>query len=386
MKSQNLCKEDGSYLIGYCCLHTLQLTLANAIQKRIGPGKLGSRNATQLIHSIYDLQTTTEVDLWRKLYFKAAGNLDISNVKFKKIAAPIITRWWTVGVADSDFLDKFPIFLELCKLLRNVYTSENSRNKISSSILSLSREAVIISDVNLIACYHDAFLNKNFAWLQKGDTAIGNSPGFLGRHMLARYYLMHLQLNKLMNSGWKQSEAMQKFALHLEQEEMRQEMDDPVNTNQRITYKTFQERKADLFFSDSLKALEKHYTCYSQELLFLSLYGKAFVTQTVARILLNKDCPQLADGFLFKSEVHQAQVNILDFAKFVKDRIIVSDQLLSFHIQRIDKDELQKLAGKFTNNPPYTFKFLLFLFAHLFPTRWSRRSNIVRSLQTLVKI
>ena len=303
----------------------------------------------QLIHSIYDLQSTTEIALWKNLYYKAARDIELTDVKFKKIAAPIITRWWTVGVTASDFLENYPIFIQLCKNIRNTYTSENARNKIASGILSLCKEAVIISDTNLIACYHDAFLNNNFAWLQKGDKAIGNSPGFLGRHMLARYYLMHLQLSKLMNSGWKTSEEMKIFTCHLKRDEMKQEMDDPSNPNQRITYKIFQERKADLFFSDSLKALEKHYKRYSQELLFLSLYGEAFVTQTVARIILNKDM-QMADGFLFKSEAHQVQVNVNDFAKFVKVRVVVSDQLLSCHIQRVHRDDLQKLAGEYINN------------------------------------
>ena len=360
MMKQGLCKNDGSYLLGYCCLHTLQLTLSNSIQNRIGVGKLENRNAMQLIHSIYDLQAAIEIDLWKKLYFKAAEEIGETVIKFKKIAAPIVTRWWTVGAAATDFLEKFPIFIQLCKNIRNVYTSENARNKIASSILSLSKEPVIISDVNLISCYHNAFLDKNFAWLQKGDKEIGNSPGFLGRHMLARYYLMNLQLKKLMNCGWKTVEEMKKFVLGLEGEEMKTEMEDPSNPSQRITYKIFQETKANHFFSDALRALEKHYMRYCEELLFLSLYGETFLTKIVSMILLNKDIVFFSEKF--SSETHGVQIDMNDLAMFVKERITLSDQLSNFHIQKIPKCNLQKLAGKNQSFQVHLLQLLCWLF------------------------
>ena len=311
-----------------------------------------NRNAMQLIHSIYDLQASMEIGLWKKMFINAAKTIGEDSPKFKKIAAPIITRWWTIGAAATDFLEKYSIFITLAKHIRNINTSDKAKNKIASSILSLCKEPVIMSDVNLIACYHETFLNKNFAWLQRGDEAIGNSPGFLGRHMLARYYLMHSTLKKLMNSGWKDSEAMKKFTLGLEREDMKEQMDDPSKPDQRITYKTFQERKADYFFSDSLQALEKHYKRYCEEFLFLSLYGETFVTQTVSSILLNKNETWFREGFLFQSEIHGAQVDMDDFTKFVKERVDIGEQISNFHIKRIDQCDLQKLSGKKKNVVP----------------------------------
>ena len=193
MRKLNLCKDQRVYLIGFCCLHTLQLTLSNAISNVIGLGKLEGRNAMQLIHSIYDLQKTMEIGLWRKEYSKAANEVGQGSVKFNKMAAPILTRWWTVGEAASDLLEHFPIFMKLCENVRNAHTSDSAKNRIASSILSLSRVPVILSDVNLISCFHDAFLNTHFSWMQKGDKLVGNTPGFLGRHMFSRFYLMQLQ-------------------------------------------------------------------------------------------------------------------------------------------------------------------------------------------------
>ena len=47
MDNLDLCmKEEGSYLVVMCCLHTLQLTLSNAMLSVIGKGGLEERTAT----------------------------------------------------------------------------------------------------------------------------------------------------------------------------------------------------------------------------------------------------------------------------------------------------------------------------------------------------
>ena len=155
---------------------------------------------------------------------------------------------------------------------------------------------------------------------------------------------MNLQLKKLINCGWKTVEEMKKFVLGLEGEEMKTEIKDPSNPSQHITYKIFQQTKANHFFSDALQALEKHYIRYCEELLFLSLYGETFLTKIVSMILLNKDIVFFSEKFL--SETHGVQIDMNDLAMFVKERITLSDQLSNFHIQKIPKCDLQKLAGK----------------------------------------
>ena len=63
-----LCIDEESYLIEFYCLHTLQLTLANAMALTIGKGGIEERNAMQAIHSFYDLQEALNFDVWKLLW------------------------------------------------------------------------------------------------------------------------------------------------------------------------------------------------------------------------------------------------------------------------------------------------------------------------------
>ena len=72
----NLCVDDNKYLIGFCCLHTLQLTLSNAVEATIGVGGLENRNAMQAIHAFYDLQNHMEYGIWKKEWQEAAKVVD----------------------------------------------------------------------------------------------------------------------------------------------------------------------------------------------------------------------------------------------------------------------------------------------------------------------
>lgn len=49
-------------IIALCALHGLNCIFLEAFQKVIGVGKLGNRNAVQLIHAIYDLQQVYGVE------------------------------------------------------------------------------------------------------------------------------------------------------------------------------------------------------------------------------------------------------------------------------------------------------------------------------------
>ena len=179
MNERDLCVKDGSYLVGMCCLHTLQLTLSNSMSYIIGKGGLEERNAAQAIHAFFDMQEAMEFGLWQMHWESAAADMGFDDdlVKVKKIAAPILTRWWTVGQAAKNIIEYFPILIEMVKRFRNANPSNNKLNKIASGLLSLIAEPIIVSDIKLIACFHDTFLNQHFDWLQKGDQDIGGTPG-----------------------------------------------------------------------------------------------------------------------------------------------------------------------------------------------------------------
>ena len=362
MKERNLCVDDGSYLVGMCCLHTLQLTLSNAMGYVIGKGGLEERNAAQAIHAFFDMQEAMEFGLWKMHWEDVATKmgLDVDLIKVKKISAPILTRWWTVGEAAKNIIEHFPILIEMAKMFRNVNPSNNKLNKIASGILSLMNEPIIISDIKLISCFHDTFLNQHFDWLQKGDQDIGDTPGYLGRHMLVRYFLMHSDLEKMINNGWKNGGGkMEPFLNSLEEECLNCPILDPADPSKKksTTGKKIQSRKADLFFQVSFNILQKHYDVFCERLLFLSLYGEQCSSQTVARVLLNIQDFSAGDHKMVKSEAQNDRVVDIDaFELFLKKKVDVEKQMTyngsndeedtgSIHIHRL-KAYLRLLAGK----------------------------------------
>ena len=285
-------------------------------------------------------------------------------VKVKKIAAPILTRWWTVGQAAKNIIEYFPILIEMVKRFRNANPSNNKLNKIASGLLSLIAEPIIVSDIKLISCFHDIFLNQHFDWLQKGDQDIGGTPGYLGRHMLVRYFLMYSDLEKMIDSGWKNGGGkMEPFLNSLQEEPLNCPILDPADPLKKntTTGNKIQSRKADLFFQVSFNILQKHYDAFCERLLFLSLYGEQCSSQTVARVLLKIEDFSAGDHKMVKSEAQNGRIVDIDsFELFLKKKVNVEEQMTysdsndeentgSIHINRL-KAYLHLLAGKQTNH------------------------------------
>ena len=88
MDDLGLCVGKESYLVGFCCLHTLQLTLSNAMNETIGRGGLEERNAAQAIHSFFDLQESVEFGAWVLHFRDVATELGFASendtIKVKK--------------------------------------------------------------------------------------------------------------------------------------------------------------------------------------------------------------------------------------------------------------------------------------------------------------
>ena len=344
MNDLNLCADN--YLIGYCCLHTMQLTLSNALNLTIGKGGLDNRNALQAIHTFYDLQEAMEFGLWKKEWARAASQTGKGGLKVKKMAAPILTRWWTVGEASRSIVEYLPIFIQIARNMINYHKADSKLNKIASSLVSLISEPIIVSDIKLIKCFHGIFIDDHFNWLQKGDRDIGGTPGFLGRHMLLRYYLMHSDLHQLINDGWKKCKGMEVFVNSLSENSMKGSIEDPTDPKKErmIECHEVQSKKANSFFQIAFTILKKHYNIFCEDLLFLSLYGEPCSTQTVARIL--QGC---ADDNNIKKKVnsivHGRSIDVINFATFVKNRVNIQEQMKSAHIQTLMND-LPYLIGK----------------------------------------
>ena len=61
----SLCASSDEYYMAACGIHCLQLQLSNPVKHLIGLGRLGKRNAMQMLHSIYDLQGYLNVDVMK---------------------------------------------------------------------------------------------------------------------------------------------------------------------------------------------------------------------------------------------------------------------------------------------------------------------------------
>ena len=371
--ADDIMSEGG--LVGTCTLHSLQLLLSNPVTKWIGEGGVEARNALQLIHAVFDLQKQFGVTQWQEFVTKAADTLGLKfcntctdegkETEFiEKMQAPVLTRWWTVGKAARLIANNLKIFKEVVGLC--IESQRAGRDKALSTIAnrlwSLFCEETILSDLMLIHCYNNTFISKHFEWLQGGDPRIGNTPGFYGRNMLVRYFLLRSDLEKLSNDGWKTSTGMSMFYDTFKKElstctnavpnpsdieecfvnlsldgnvarvkkagdeneamlkkKFREIVDEPLDPK-------FQEAKARNFFDLALKILDKHFARYIKERLVLGVFGETPTASILAKKILNPSSPcALRDGEQDSSsyfcEIQDRDVDLFEFAKFLDARI-----------------------------------------------------------------
>jgi len=144
------------HLIANCTIHAHQTGLKNAIETAFGRGSLDKINAMQMLHSVYRLQESIDLDEWRHILHKSSvfvSTHDATSVvydeavidkmsaadrhrnvfcqsyntvlafhsKFNKVVTdpsseykgtmlakmqqPILSRWWTVGSGASCTFD-----------------------------------------------------------------------------------------------------------------------------------------------------------------------------------------------------------------------------------------------------------------------------------------
>ena len=99
------------------------------------------------------------------------------------IPAPILTCWWTVGVAAAYLVTHWDLMVSICDGIIKNTTTKDASNQIASGNWVLLQMPAIKSDIHLIAAYHKYFLFSHFSWLQKGDSNLGNHAGFLSAHI-----------------------------------------------------------------------------------------------------------------------------------------------------------------------------------------------------------
>ena len=208
LSKENMTAPSECYLYSFCTLHCIQLTLGNPIEHVLGSGGMGEdgeykQTAMQLLHGIYNLQRNHESEEWKRMWRSASQDLGNTSARPKRIPAPILTRWWTVGVAAEFLLDHWDTIVLIVHGSIQCRTTDKAVNQIASGVQALMNNAQIKSDVHLIHAFHKHFLFPHFSFLQKGDGTIGGTPGFLNRHIAGRYFLMHSDLKAAASSGWR---------------------------------------------------------------------------------------------------------------------------------------------------------------------------------------
>ncbi len=341
MRNLGLCAPKEEYLVGYCTLHTLQLTLSNALKKTIGEGGLGNKNAVQLLHSVYDLQESMEWGLWKMYWRKASEELGITNTEetLKKMPAPIVTRWHTIGNGANFLCENMAICHRVIQIIDNSFTGIGSSltkaNTIVNGLSKLIKMDIIISDVHLINCFHSLFISPNLVWMQRGDEKIGGTPGFLSRHMFTRYFLMRETLRSLQSDGWREVDGMKGFRDHLQTDAMGTLIHNPSDNSRMVSKRSIQERKANNFFDAAIDSLEKHYDRYCKEFFFFTLYDESYATHRAAKFLSGEDLNSPPESTVL-STVHNCEINLNKFEEFIKTKVSRAEQLQNPHIKKCE--------------------------------------------------
>jgi hypothetical protein len=304
------------YLVSFCTLHCIQLTLGNPIEHVLGQGgkeKDGNaykQTAMQLLHGVYNLQRNHESDEWKRIWNSVCADLGLSiTPDAHRIPAPILTRWWTVGVAAGFLLENWDIIDKIVHGSIQCRSTDKAVNQIASGVQSLMKTPQVKSDVHLIDAFHKHFLNTHFAFLQKGDDEIGGTPCFINRHIGGRYFLMHCDI--VAAKEWRSLEPYNGFVASLL----------GLDDEQRIE----QTNKANKFLGYARLALEKHFDKWVNDLLFLSLFSEAPIATRVARFLVGRqgeEEPRQQDVSeqQYFSKMHNRSFDLTKFDEFLAKR------------------------------------------------------------------
>ena len=303
-----------------CGLHDLQSVFRLALQQYVGEGGLESRNAIQLLHTIYSFYkelkgrwTKAVRAVWKKVYGEEMPDdaldavEDIPKDLLKAMQEPLITRWWTIAVLACKARRYLVFFVKMAKGVRNMTTTKEKENTIASNLLSLASSEWIVADVMLIASLSKLFLNNHMKWYQGADPNIGR-PGFLVFHRAVRYFL---QLEDLQDAerSWETHELFREFRLQvalIEDESLRKMKQDSVRTI--IRKMIYQVRKHNKRYLQTSKLIR-------------GVYAEQPTGQAIAQLLSQQDNLPPITTQTFISKIHDREIDVVKFSKFLKDEI-----------------------------------------------------------------
>jgi hypothetical protein len=130
-------------LANSCRIHNLQSDFCLPVQRYIGEGKLGSRNAIQFQHALFSLYDELSAfkdgwnkivrAVWRKVYGTEAGKLTINLPDDLLLAMqqPLITPWWMIRCLATLARRYLLFFFKMAKGVRNMTDTSNKESTVT---------------------------------------------------------------------------------------------------------------------------------------------------------------------------------------------------------------------------------------------------------------
>ena len=231
-------------------------------------------NAMQLMHGMYNVHNYLSSPLFSQLWTRACTDMNVTT-KYKMLPAPILTRWWSVGVCAATLDEEWDVRERINNSLVNLPPKHisTSLRKVVSTDKNLMRKKEIQSDIKIIVAIHKNWMFEHFDFLQGGDPLTGNVAGYQARMMTVRYFLMHEDLRSCMGGKWKDMEGYKDmYQFNCEKLD--------IETHR------LQEDKVEHTFTHMLDSIEKHFDPWVNRHLPIALFSDSQTVQVVASFLL----------------------------------------------------------------------------------------------------
>ena len=85
-------------------------------------------NAMQLMHGMYNIQNYLYSSLFGQLWTRENAAMDVT-MKYKMLPAPVLKRWWSVGVCAATLTEEWGVRERIHNVLANL-TPKHIRNSL----------------------------------------------------------------------------------------------------------------------------------------------------------------------------------------------------------------------------------------------------------------
>jgi len=228
---------------------------------------------------------------------------NMKGTTLEMIQAPVLTRWWTVGIG-ADYLFKYYLpVLRACQIVINRYKSDARPNKIASALYSLMTNPNNLADLSLIKCFNEGFVHRHLDWMQS-SVDLSGIHGFQAHQMAIRFFYMQSDIDDMFDNTFKGFEDYREIVKKLDDH----------------GYK-LQQTKEELFIQACQVALEKHFPRWlSTALLPAALLSETDTARMIAALMLQDH--QFIQYYerstkFFYSDVHERRIPIKSFVIFL---------------------------------------------------------------------